>query len=327
MFKENDIRPLEFAKNKKENSRQDIEFLLSFKDEFHFVYCPSCNTKNNAVTLKKNGFDYMECENCTMMYLNPRPSMDLLKTYYANSKNHQFFKKYIYPASEEVRRKKIFKPRVDMIIKACKKLNAKRENILEIGPGYGLFLEEITKKRFFNQVVGVEASDTLYEKSKKQGFKVYNGIFEQIDIKENFDVIVSFEVIEHIFNPKELLEKCLLKLNTNGLVMMTFPNLNGFDVSILKELSDTIGHTHLNYFNEKSISLLLENLGFKNIKVSTPGVLDVDLVRNKISQGLFKPNNFINDLCINSSEDVRNKFQKFLIQNNMSSNMMIIAQK
>jgi 2-polyprenyl-3-methyl-5-hydroxy-6-metoxy-1,4-benzoquinol methylase len=138
---------------------------------------------------------------------------------------------------------------------------------------------------------------------------------------------VAIEVIEHIFNPKKFLKKCFENLQDDGLLMMTFPNYDGFDISILQEVSDSICHTHLNYFNQKSITLLLEDLGYKNIIVSTPGVLDVDLVRNKIIDNKFKPNRFINNLCIEQPKETRKKFQNFLIENNMSSNMIIAVQK
>jgi len=327
MLKENDIRPLDFKDKQKENEKLDIEFLLSRKNRFEDVSCPTCGTSTQKVLFTKKEFIYKECESCTMLYLTPRPNVELLGEYYSNSHNHKFFNQYIYPSSAEVRRTRIFLPRVESIIKFAKELNASSNNLLEIGPGYGLFLEEMVKKNFFKRVCGVEASDTLADSSKEKGFDIYNGVFELMEIKEKFDVIVSFEVIEHIFDPKVLLKKCLTTLNDKGLLMMTFPNYNGFDIGVLREESDSVCHTHLNYFNEKSITMLLEELGYQNIMVTTPGKLDVDLVRNKIIQGIHTPNSFINNLCIEQTEAVRESFQEFLIENKMSSNMMIIAQK
>lgn len=327
MFKENDIRPENLKDMQKKYIQQDIDYLLKYKNKFIDINCPTCNQKNTTLKFIKNGFKYLECENCTMLYISPRPTFDILKSFYANSVNYKFFNDYIFPSSKEVRREKMFIPRVEKVIKLCQKNNINTNNILEIGAGYGLFLEEMQKRNLFDNIYGIEASDSLYERSKDLGFNVYNGIFEELNIKQTFDVIVSFEVIEHIFNPSDVIKKIFSMLNDNALLIMTFPNYNGFDISTLKEASDSIDHEHLNYFNEKSIKLLLEESGFKDIQITTPGVLDVDLVRNKILNEKFAPEPFINDICVNKYNKVGNKFQQFLIDNKLSSNMMITAMK
>ena len=167
----------------------------------------------------------------------------------------------------------------------------------------------------------------MHERSKKLGFSVFNGIFEELEINKKFDVIASFEVIEHIFDPKNFLSKAYSLLKENSLLIMTFPNYNGFDISTLMNVSDSIDHEHLNYFNAESIDMALKEAGFKNINITTPGVMDVDLVRNKILDGKFKPDPFINEVCINRYDEIGGKFQKFLINNKLSSNMMVIANK
>lgn len=327
MFKENDIRPLILKKEQSKYIQEDINFLLKEKNKFVDIDCPTCSKKNETIKFEKNGFTYIECKNCTMLYVSPRPTFTILKEFYANSVNYKFFNDYIFPSSKETRREKIFIPRVEKVIQLCKEQNIETTSILEIGAGYGLFLEEMQKRNIFHNIMGVEASDALHERSEKLGFNVYNGIFEELNIEQKFDVIVSFEVIEHIFNPKSVLSKIYNTLNDNGLLVMTFPNYNGFDIATLMNVSDSIDHEHLNYFNEKSITMLLEKIGFKEILASTPGVMDVDLVRNKILDNKFEANPFIYDICINRYEEIGDTFQNFLIQNKLSSNMMVIAKK
>ena len=87
-----------------------------------------------------------------MLYVSPSPTFDILKDFYANSVNYKFFNDYIFPSSIEVRREKIFKPRVEKVIKLCQENNIKTDDLLEIGAGYGLFLEEMTKTGAFNNI-------------------------------------------------------------------------------------------------------------------------------------------------------------------------------
>ncbi|WP_415249769.1 class I SAM-dependent methyltransferase [Sulfurimonas sp.] len=327
MFKENDIRPFNFKEKHEKMFQQDLAYLIEKKNNFIDVDCPVCSTKNTHIKFIKHSFSYLECMYCSMLYISPRPTFDILKDFYSSSVNYKFFNDYIFPASKEIRREKIFIPRVNQVLKACKEKNIATTNILEIGAGYGLFLEEMSKRDIFKKIVGIEASDSLHKRSIEMGFDVYNGIFEELDINDTFDVIVSFEVIEHIFDPKSVLKKIFHLLDKNGMLVMTFPNYNGFDISTLMDASDSVEMEHLNYFNEKSIKILLEEIGFQDISISTPGVMDVDLVRNKILENKYEANSFLKDLCVERYDELGTKFQEFLIANNLSSNMMIIAIK
>lgn len=323
---EDDIRPDNLKPDHQKFIEQDIQFLLAKKNDFINIDCPACDAHNNTIEITKNGFNYIECEKCTMLYMSPRPPEELLKEFYSKSVNYKFFNDFIFPASKENRRDKIFIPRVHKVLHACNKYNVRTGKILEIGTGYGLFCEEMAKEKAFDNIAGIEASDTLYETCRDKGFRIYNGILEDLEINDVFDVIVSFEVIEHICNPFKFLSIINKLQNKKGILMLTFPNYNGFDVGILRELSSGIDHEHQNYFNEKSISIILERTGFSVLSIETPGYLDVELVRKAILDG-FKANSFIRDLCLDKYNTAGNELQGFLIRNRLSSHMMVIAQK
>ena len=72
-------------------------------------------------------------------------------------------------------------------------------------------------------------------------------------------------------------------LGKNGIFIFTLPNIEGFDLTVLEKNSDNIwGPNHLNYFNPKSVGLLCKQGGFDIVHLETPGLLDVDIVKNKI---------------------------------------------
>ena len=112
-------------------------------------------------------------------------------------------------------------------------------------------------------------------------------------------------------------------------IILTCPNGMGFDIQLLKEKSDSIDHEHINYFNPSSIKKLFKGCGYKVLEVFTPGQLDVDIVRNKILNKKFTLDNnpFYEDIIIKNYETKGFNFQKFLIENNLSSNMWVVAQK
>lgn len=326
-MKENDIRPDKLLNKQQEYIQEDIDFLLSQKEKFIDINCPACDFYNERLEFNKNGFDYLECQNCGMLYLSPRPTPEVLSKFYSNSPNYKFFNDYIFPASKETRREKIFIPRVKKVLEICKKYNFKNDKIIEIGAGFGLFCEEMVKTDYFKEVVGIEASNSLFETCKDKGFRIYNGILEELKINEKFNFAAAFEVVEHVFSPFDFLKNIYNLLEKDSFLMLTFPNYEGFDISTLRRKSKSIDHEHLNYFTSNSINILLNRCGFKLVELETPGKLDVDLVRKEIINNDFQANSFIKNICVNHFDTVGQEFQKFLMDNHLSSNMLVIAKR
>ena len=146
-FSENDIRPKKFDGGRLKAFFEDVATLNSQKDNFVLVKCPACDGKKNRYKFSKFGFDYVECDSCETLFMNPRPSQKILDEFYRNSTAYTFWNKHIFPSSEKNRREKMFKPRVDKILEFCRKYNIKTESILEVGAGFGTFCEEMKKRR------------------------------------------------------------------------------------------------------------------------------------------------------------------------------------
>lgn len=324
-FNENDIRPDELVKKQEQYCRHDIEFLKSRIDDFVEVACPACGKVNQDICFKKHDISYIECKNCGMLYISPRPTVEILDEYYSNSPNYKFFNDYIFPASKEVRREKIFIPRVKKILEYCNKYGVKKDKLIEIGAGFGIFCEETIKTKEFQEICGIEATEDLAQTCRNNGIKIYEGLIENINIEEKFNVAVAFEVIEHIFSPKDFIEKIANILEENGLLMLTFPNWEGFDISLLREYSNSIDPEHLNYFTKNSIKILLEECDFEILEIITPGELDVDIVSKAVQKNNLNIPNILHKICIDEKDTTGKKFQNFLKENCLSSHMMTIA--
>ena len=326
-FNENDIRPDKYSEILKQATNTDINFLYSRKNNFIEIPCPACGKTNTKIEFTKNGFNYIECAHCGMLYISPRPSIQILNEFYPQAESYKVFDKYIFPSSQEVRREKIFKPRVKKVLDFCEKYSITKDKIIEIGTGYGTFCEEMVKTKNFKEVVGVETSDSLAKTCSKLGFRLYNGLLEDLNIDEKFDVAVAFEVLEHIFNPEKFLQKIYSILNKNSFLLITFPAWSGFDNSILREHARAIDHEHLNYFTEESITILLSRIGFEVLEITTPGEMDVDIVRKEIIANNVTVPKFIKTICVDKFETQGKAFQEFLKQNKLSSHMMVASIK
>lgn len=328
-LKENDIRPVSLMANQKVVVLKDVAMLLNERDKFVDVNCPACDSSVKRKKYEKYGLEYVECPNCDTFYISPRPTDEVLGKFYANSYNYEYWNKYIFPASEEARRQKIFVPRVNTVLEYCKKYQVNQNSLLEVGAAFGTFCTEMKSRNFFEKVIGIEPTPNLAQTCREKGIDIIEKPIEQVHFKddEKFDVVVNFEVIEHLFSPKDFIVKCKNLLKKGGLFIVTCPNGKGFDISVLGNVSDTVDHEHLNYFNPKSLSSLLVDCGFEVLNVNTPGKLDAELVRNKVLSGDVSLENqpFLKEVLVDNWDSTGALFQKFISDSGLSSNMWIVA--
>lgn len=309
----------------------DIERMLSRSGDFVHVPCPACNTDDSFYKFEKNGVNYVECTNCQTFYVNPRPTSEVLEWFYTGSPNYAYWNEVIFPSSEEARLENIFVPRVDRVLELCKKYKKATNSILEIGAGFGTFCCEVMRRNVFDRIVAVEPTPGLAETCRSRGLEVIEMPVEQIQLgpEDLFDVVASFEVIEHLFSPADFVKRMTGLLKPGGLLMLTCPNGLGFDIETLGTSSNTVDHEHLNYFNEKSLTFLLDNCGLDVLESFTPGVLDAELVRNKILEGAYDVTNqpFLKKVLVDEWVRLGQPFQEFITRHGLSSNLWIVARK
>ena len=89
------------------------------------------------------------------------------------------------------------------------------------------------------------------------------GILNPINYNFKFDIITSFEVVEHINNPKEEINNYNQILRKGGLFYCTTPNFNSLSRRILKAKWNTICYPeHLSYYTIKTLTKLLKDTNF-----------------------------------------------------------------
>jgi len=131
-MRESEIRPDELMKGQAEAFAADIRRLLAHKRKFVKVQCPACGVGKTHKAFEKYNLTYVNCLNCGTMYVNPRPTPEILEMYYSRSENYRYWNKYIFPASQEARRQKIFRPRAERIADICRRNNIEKGALLDL---------------------------------------------------------------------------------------------------------------------------------------------------------------------------------------------------
>ena len=117
-LQENEIRPDALMAGQAERFANDIARLMVHRDQFVEVDCPACAAQSRSHACVKYDLTYVRCDACRTVYISPRPTPALLDIYYSQSENYAYWNKYIFPASEEARREKIFRPRAQRLAAA-----------------------------------------------------------------------------------------------------------------------------------------------------------------------------------------------------------------
>ncbi|MFA5238570.1 MAG: class I SAM-dependent methyltransferase [Phycisphaerae bacterium] len=328
-MREKDIRPDSLICENDKLFAEDIQKILNRRSEFIEIPCPACESDKYRVVFEKGSFTFVSCTRCESVFINPRPTPEMLAEFYATSQSIKHWNDRIFPVSENVRRSEIFAPRAQRIAELCSKHKTETKVLIDVGAGFGTFCEEVKKLAIFDEVIAVEPSHELAETCRCKGLDLIEKPIEEVDL-DGVSVITNFELIEHLYWPKDFLQACAGALDKGGLFVLTTPNIKGFDLLVLGKLSDNIrGPDHLNYFHPKSLCHLLQSCGFEVVEVITPGKLDAGLVRKKILNGQLDISNrpFLKLLLIDDWETKGEVFQRFLQDNQLSSHLWMVARK
>jgi 2-polyprenyl-3-methyl-5-hydroxy-6-metoxy-1,4-benzoquinol methylase len=328
-IREEDIRPAALMVDKQKCVDWDRAFLLARRDQWVPVHCPSCDANDHQPFGEKAGFVYVECRCCGTVYTNPRPSQELSHAFYTQSQNYEYWNRHIFPATETTRRASIFRPRAQRVVDYCRQYGIATGTLFEVGAAFGTFCEEIKTHGLFQRVIAVEPTPDLAATCRKRGLETIEKPIELISESAIADVVAAFEVLEHLFHPRGFITQCGRLLRPGGLLVLTCPNVRGFDVATLRMRSNTFDHEHVNYFHPAALSQLVSRCGFAVLDVQTPGKLDADLVRKQALAGPLDLTGqpFLRQVLVDDWERLGGPFQDFLAAHRLSSHMWLIARK
>lgn len=308
---------------------RDITKLQARQAEFLDVPCPACGTNRSEYIFKKFSFTFKRCSDCGTLYMSPRPTEKIMADYYASSENYAYWAKHIFPASETIRREKIHKPWLLRVIDLAKRHGVTTGRLIEVGPGFGTFCNVAIESGVFREVVAIEPTPELAQACRDRNVPVIESRIEDISHEfESADIVVAFEVIEHLFEPMHFIDQAARLVKPGGLLILSCPNGEGFDIAELGSKSLAVDAEHVNLFNPRSLSAMVEKVGFETIELTTPGRLDAELVRDTVLAGkhnLRSP--FLHRILIEEWDLMGLPFQQFLADNGLSSHMWLACRR
>jgi SAM-dependent methyltransferase len=228
------------------------------------VQCPCCGSANAAWFLSAPDrfhrracvYDLFRCLSCSVVWLKNLPTPSEMGQHYTAEYDRAISLAGHGPEFWSDRRRTV--------------LRYKSEGtLLDLGCSSGGFLSTMRNRSW--KLHGVEMSEQMAEQARtRTGARVFVGdILDASFPSESFDVITCFHVFEHVYKPKEVLEKVYNWLKPGGIFYAEMPNIDSFDARICRSYGHLELPRHLYHFSPTSLRRLFAAAGFREMLLST----------------------------------------------------------
>lgn len=232
--------------------------------------CYLCKQRVPRKAFRKLGYDITQCPACKLYSLRFKGNYkEFIEEYYneeffTGSEDRAGYVDYEGDSWPEQKNMQRYLSRITHYKKSGR--------LLDCGCATGIFMAEAEKSGF--EVNGFDVSDYAVEKAQiKFPEKVTKDTLQSIKFDpETFDVITLFDVIEHLEEPLKALRRLKRMLKNDGLLMINTGDVGSWLARIEgKNWHFFIPPQHFFFFSRNTITMLLEQVGFKVIKIDYKG--------------------------------------------------------
>jgi len=143
--------------------------------------------------------------------------------------------------------------------------------VLDLGCSSGGFLGTMKGKSW--KLFGIEMEASTAEKARQAtGAEVFVGDVIDAPFRAgSFDVITCFDVLEHVYDPREFLGKVRQWLKPGGIFYVMLPNIESWEMRMLRTYWYGLElPRHLFHFSPRSLRYIMNALSFREVELATP---------------------------------------------------------
>ncbi len=228
------------------------------------VQCPVCGGTNHRKLFIKDGFPYIKCHDCKLISVYPQPSDGELDNIYKKG----YYS--VWGENENVfcTMKRFLFSKLFDLYPALKDGDGKC--LCDIGAATGILME--VARDFGYEVYGIECSDDGAEciKEKFGAERVLHDYFGNNDFAgigwvNKFDVVVMYDLFEHVRDVDMALKKTAVILKPGGIVVIVSPDTSSWSCHLFGRRWPHFIPEHLFQFNKKNLSSLLTRHEFEKL--------------------------------------------------------------
>ena len=215
---------------------------------------------NLADRISGNSFSYVQCTQCKTIYLSPQLTATQILDYYPVEYEP-------YQRSSRLGTKAIFSRYLSsqrVQLNFVERFAKQRGCLLDIGCATGDFLDTANRRGW--EVTGIEIVESVATYTREtRGFDVRQEQISNTSLPDGtYQAITLWDVLEHLPEPDQALQRCYQLLAPGGYLFFSIPNLNSIDRFLFGKTWigwDPPRHFHL--FTNASVHLMLARSGFE----------------------------------------------------------------
>ncbi len=229
--------------------------------------CALCGSTGALPYLASAGCTFVRCRSCSLVYQDPRPVFeDLRRRYGADYFSYEleneasFFelmKLGLRDINFDVLTGRVVRPRA----------------FLDVGCATGMLLAWMREKGWTVQGVDL-CRESARHGTASRGVPIFTGTLEEAGFTAgSFSVAHFSHLIEHVPDPRGFMAEVRRILAPGGFVVVTTPNIDGFQARLFREGWRSAIPDHLTLFSRRTLGRLLEESGFAVRRIVTWGGL------------------------------------------------------
>lgn len=235
--------------------------------------CNYCGCEESSIIaeytrLERNNI--RQCRNCGLVYLEVNKSRQEIESYYSSDYRQN-------PAHQRLSADEHFHDRVqkndasERSLFITENLDIRGKRILEIGSATGALLVKL-REYGCKETIGIELTEEYAEYARQKGFHLFTSPIEGLGLREEFDGVVSFMTLEHVYNPMSAIKAIYGALKPGGCFLGEVPNQNDWRIQIFDSARVKRLHydpDHYYYYSPATLTNYLNACGFSNVRLRT----------------------------------------------------------
>lgn len=289
-------------------------------------HCPYCGSSKRMLAYKDvqdwsfycapGKWSYWDCKQCCAIYLDPRPTAATIGKAYDTYYTHNVNNESIFQVCKNRLKNECLShwlntdisPRLHLpkilawLLTPLKSrsfesfglrelVSLPKGSLMDVGCGSGQTLS--LAKQLGWQAMGVEIDPAAVRAARTQYLNVLEGTYEKLDdYKQEFDCIVCFHVLEHVYNPQDMLIKLKEALKPGGTLLLSLPNAtSALRYHFGENWRGLEAPRHLSIPSMHQLKANLEEMGF-SVKEVQLNVFPTASESSRIQRRAAKPNTY-----------------------------------
>jgi len=265
-----------------------------------------------------DGFEYIRCPETGSIFLGELPAPGNWARLLAEVNRFRHSPQAFHSGIEQSRNQTVYLPKLEWLQNTLKLQGIHKPRVMEVTTPPSDFTSLLRDSGSFAEVLTADEMELTAERRNADNTNKDGAV----------QAAILLESLDRIDDPSALLRAVAQRLASGGLVFVTALVCSGFDMTVLGLRNLYLyPPDRTNCFSLRGLELLISRAGFNLLEVSTPGVLDVEILQAHLHHDLAISLSTFERQLFDADDETRVAFQNFLQQNRMSSFARIVGRK